>query len=322
MINYRDRSQFYYMLSTMLDAGVSIIGAFRQQFPGSMKKPAARLYQQVEAKRSLTKAVQTDPAFSAFEASMFQVGVQTGRLAEVTRAMADWFDLKHRMRQKLRSGLLYPLCVYHFAGPLLALIGYVTHRRTLPGTVTFLVVWLALPWVCWFLYCLIAPWLRRTSAFCVLLNTVPVLGTLLYRLESASFFKSLAMSLEAGWAPVLSIRLAAGTCVNAWYQKRYKEVADVLEQQECTLTEAFSRTITSREKSSSVLELLETGETAGQLPEMCHRIANQNAEAAESTMGNLAQVLPGVLYGLLVLYLAIQIISFFVSYIGQINQLL
>ena len=110
--------------------------------------------------------------------------------------------------------------------------------------------------------------------------------------------------------------------MNGWYQKRYEKVADILEQEGCTLTEAFARTKTSREEKFAVLALLETGETSGQLPEMCHRIAHQNSEAAEATMGTLAQLMPGVLYGMLVLYLAIQIISFFASYVGQINQLL
>ena len=270
----------------------------------------------------LPTAMKSLSLFSEFECAMVMVGQQTGRLPEVMRTLAVWYEQRHRMRQKLMVGLIYPMLVYHMAGPLLALISVVSQSRTLSGALVFLAVWTAIPWVLFALWQIFRSALVHSYLVSRLIQVIPLLRTLLYRLESSMFFESLGMCLEAGWPPVVAIRQAAATCSNYWYRRRYLLLAEIVDKTGCPISEALKQTGTHNEVRSSLITMLETGEQAGKLPEYCQKFAKMQLESAEGMMSAVSRLAPALLYGILVVYLAIRIISFFSSYIGGIQQLL
>ena len=169
---------------------------------------------------------------------------------------------------------------------------------------------------------LLIPLLRGRIWVGALLNLLPVAGEIIFRLEAANFYKSLSLCLNAGDGVVSAIQTAADTCANPFYRKRYLLLANHIQQQGSTLSEALLATLISREAHTSIPTLIQTGEQTGQLPEFCARIAQFSLESAETRMAVLAKILPVLLYLILVIFLAFRIISFYAGYLGQINQLL
>lgn len=322
MSNLQQRSQFYYQLATLLEAGVSMAGVFRRGYPPSFSNAVNELHQMVSRGLRLSCSMRTIPQFTAFDIALVTVGERTGRLPECCRALAQWYDRLHRIRQSLIVSLLYPLMVYLLAGPLLTVVDVATGARTLDSALIRLVVWLAMPWLLLLVGKLLLPLLRGKIWLGAILNQLPVAGEIIFQLEAANFFQSLALCLNAGDGVVSSIQTAAETCTNPFYRNRYKLLAVHIQQQGCGFSEALLATLMSREAHSSIPTLIQTGEQAGQLPESCARIAQFCLDSAETRMAVLAKILPITLYMILVIFLAFRIIGFYAGYLGQINQLL
>ncbi|MBQ6473162.1 MAG: type II secretion system F family protein, partial [Victivallales bacterium] len=146
MTTLQHRSQFYYQLATLLEAGVSMAGVFRRSYPKSFSKTANHLHHLVSRGVPLANAMGTIPQFSAFETAVVSIGERTGRLPDCCRALTQWYDRLHRIRQSLIVALLYPLMVYLLAGPLLTVVDVATGATPLGSALMRLAIWLALPW--------------------------------------------------------------------------------------------------------------------------------------------------------------------------------
>lgn len=318
----RDRSQFYYSMATMMNAGVALSSSLRQSFPGRFQGLANRMYHALDRGESLSDAIRDEDALSPFERAMMTVGEKTGKLPDIFHSLAQWYESKHRMRQKMVIAMFYPLFVYHVAGPLLCIIDVATGKSTLTGAMLFLICWTLLPWACWVLYRLTRPVLQSTEICGRIVDMLPVIGALQFKLESANFFKSLGMGLDAGMGAFSSIQLAAGSCVNQSYRKRYSLVGNKVAKEGCSFSEAFASYMTRREKASAIGALLRTGEESGQLAENCEKLAVLHMEEASGVMNVLVKLAPALFYAALGAYLVYRIISFYAAYVKQINSLL
>lgn len=318
----RDRSQFYYTLATMLNAGVAIVSALRQPFQGVFQAASNNMYFLIDHGTGITDAMSQQKVFSPFELAIISVGEQSGQLPESFKALAEWFELKHRMRQKIIIGMIYPFIIYNLAGPILGVINVATDQSTIPAAILKLFLWILLPWLVLLLFCILKPIFRK-NAFCgSLVDAMPILGKLQFKLETANFFKSLGMSLNAGMGAKQSVTLAAESCTNASYLNRYAKIAQIIDTTGCGFAEAFYNVMTKREADSAIPALLATGEQSGQMPEFCNRIAALHMEEAANQMGLLSKILPFAIYLMLIAYLVFKVLSFYSDYIGQINNLL
>ena len=323
----RDRSQFYFSLASMLEAGVPMLRAMKQSYPGRFRRVARALGERLEAGASLSDAVREATAFSGFERSVITAGELTGNLPTVFRSLGEWFALKQTLRGKVISSMLYPLLMYHFAGPVLCVadffIGKATEQEVnLAALVWRLVWWTALPWVLYIAGRMVWPMLRRSYVFGSVISALPVVGKLLFRLEGASFFKSLSLCLNAGLGAAVSVRTAADSSVNQVFRRRYQRMAKVIEDESVGFVEAYSRHQTGREAKSPIPALMTTGEESGQLDEYAERIARMLTDEASQQLETLANLLPKAMYFGLMCYIGYKIISFYASFASKLSELL
>jgi type II secretory pathway component PulF len=66
--------------------------------------------------------------------------------------------------------------------------------------------------------------------------------------------------------------------------------------------------------------LYHSGEISGQLDQTLRRLRDYYADEGSRTLHTAARVWPGVLYALVALYIAWQVISFYVGYFNQIGN--
>lgn len=322
MSELKDRSQFYDTLATLIGAGLPIIRALDQRFPGRFRQAATRLREQIQSGSTLTQAMRGLNCFSAFEGNVVAAGEYSGHLDVCFRSLSEWFALRLRLRQKVLGGLLYPLFMYHLAGPILCVVDVATGQMTMPMVVARLIWWFALPWGLYLVFRLLAPGLLRSRLFGEVLNAVPVIGSVQFNLENASFFRALALCLNAGIGTVNAITLSAESCNNEAYKRRFLRLAKRIDQHGESFIDAYQKTMTGRERDSSIPALLDTGEMSGTLDSYAERIAKFCAADGERQLETAAALFPKMLYGCLVLYIGFRIVSFYAGYVSQINELL
>ena len=327
MSAWRDRSQFYFSLATMLEAGVPLLRVMKQRYPGRFRRVAQALGSRMDAGASLSDAMRAEAAFSGFECSVTAAGELTGSLPAVFRSLGEWFALKQLLRGKIISGLIYPLAMYHLAGPLLCVVDFFTGKikdqeMSLAAVAWRLAWWTALPWVLYAVGRVVWPVLRRSQVFGSVASCLPVVGKLLFRLEGASFFKSFGLCLNAGLGAAVSVRMAAESCVNEVFRRRYQRMAAVIEAESVGFVEAFSRHQTWREADSPIPALMATGEESGHLDDYAERIARMLADEAGQQLELLANLLPKAMYFGLMGYIGYKIISFYAGYFSMLSELL
>ncbi len=304
-----------------------MLRSMKQRYPGRFRRVARALGERMEAGASLSDAVRAEAAFSGFERNVIAAGELTGNLPTVFRSLGEWFDLKQTLRGRIISSLLYPLLMYHFAGPLLCVADFFTGKAGgqemgMDAVVRRLVWWTALPWVLYIAGRIVWPMLRRSWVLGSVASVLPIVGKLLFRLEGANFFKSFSLCLNAGLGAAVSVRTAADSCVNQVFRRRYRRMAAVIEDESVGFVEAFSRHQTWRETDSPIPALMATGEESGQLDEYAERIARMLSEEASMQLEILANLLPKAMYLGLMGYIGYKIISIYSGYISAVSDLL
>jgi type II secretory pathway component PulF len=322
MSSLKHRIQFYHTLATMEEAGVPRIRALGQAFPGTFRPVAARLAVALTDGFTLSAAMRTETRhFSPFECNLIAVGEQTGRLDLVLQSLADWFQLVKTLRDRMISGLIYPVLVYHVAGVLIPLISMFTDNISLPAAATQAFVWMAAPWLLYFMAAVIGPLLFSGGLLDAVLLQVPLAGALSYKLNSTRFFFALSLCLRAGITITDAIPLAAGGCTNAYLAKRFHRIVDTMKSAGCTFTEAFENCLISRDRGSMILELMRTGEQSGHIDEAAERIAKTCREEAETLLARVAVVLPTLVYLAIATYVGYKIISFYSKLLAPLRDL-
>ena len=320
---WRDRSQFYFTLATVVDAGASPVSALRHEFLGKFRKAAVDLYPMVSDGSSLSSAMSTLPLFSKFECVFVAIGERSGKLSMVLHTLGEWFDVRHSMRQHIISGLLYPVFLFYFAGIVFTVINYFTKGKELCSCLVWLGIWSSMPIIAYIVLKILMRQMRSSSGFGKILNHVPILGDVFFKQESMTFFKALGMCLSSGMGMAYSLRNAGSVCGSAYYRKRYGLLSDIVERAGCPLSTAFKRMgLNSRERQSIIMTCLETGEQSGTLDQSCERIAEMYKEDSKRQLNRISRTLPMVFYLIIVIYIGIRVISFFAGYVNAINELM
>lgn len=228
------RAAFYRELGALTKSGVPVVAALDLLLDASSDPRSNRVLASLRdliregaaPAEALPVAV---PDASAFEIAMVQAGQRTGRLGEVFDQMADYLDEEQRLREGIRSALIYPLLVVGLA----LVIGVVMILAVLPRLgalfadtgmelplLTRTLIWLggdgrmiallvmALP--------PIGAWLVRRQfqkpAFRAvmerLLSRLPVVGAGIRLTATIRFSRTLAMLLKGGTPLVDSLPLA------------------------------------------------------------------------------------------------------------------
>ena len=323
----KSKSQFYRSLSTLIEAGVHIVRALRQQHPRPFRRATATMAGDIEnGEGDLGVLMGRYPTlFTALECRLMTVGQRTGRLDSACTALADWFELLNRLRGEVISDLIYPLLLYHMGCILIAFISVVMGDGTAADAIRQLAFLLVTPWL------LLALFLNRkrlpffgrgrASPLDFFSLRLPLVGPVCRRLNYARFFNAFGLALDAGLGIVDATRLAAGTCTSPTLRTRFERTAESVEVEGCGFVEAFRQHAFPSAQNALIETLLETGETAGNMPEMANRMGRIYLEEAEQALRRLANIVPKLIYFGMAFYVAWKIVRFWSQLFEKTTQL-
>lgn len=322
MASLRDKSQLYYSLAVLLDAGLPMDSALARCSAGKFRNTMQQLQAYAGSGMTLHEAMLHSGKFSRMESSLVAVGEHTGALPAMLRNLSEWFKDRHDFRSKFFSALAYPLFLYHFTGLAISIVNFFSPGGNLKTSLILFCIWSVAPWLCLILMKLLLSCIAGMKFPAAIIDRIPFAGSLLFNLETAFFFRVLGTSLGAGGGAAQSITIAADCCQTAFYSEHYKKAANAISAYSCSMADAFSISMTSREFSSPLPGMLAAAEVSGTLPEACEKIGKMQMENASAQLKRIAAAAPMAFYLGICIYAAYKIISFYSGYMSQINSLL
>lgn len=322
-------AEFYRQLGALLGAGVGLMPALEILCASppsrAFRRPIAALLKSLQDGASLADAGRALPRswIPGFDHALIEAGESSGRLDACFRFLAEYYDERTRLARQVLSDLAYPAFVLHVA-ILIFPTGLLT-RMVWQGDVTgFIVAKLAvfLP-----LYAGVVLLLYFGQAghgeswrfaLELLVRRVPVVGQARANLALARLSVALESLVNAGVSIIPAWELAAAASGSAALQRTVLAWrSDVQNGQ--TPAEAIRA---SRAFPELFSNLYSTGEISGRLDDTLRRLYRHYQEEAHRQFRIVAEWMPRLIYLVVVLFVAYQIISFWENYFSQIGNAL
>ncbi len=304
-------------LATLVKAGMPLLRALRtvsdQLDPGPLRDVFSSVATDVEGGVKLSEALAHHPKwFPTFYVNMVRAGEVGGLLDEILKRLAELLEKQARLRERVKSALMYPAFVMVAAvGILTVLMAFVV--PTFLGMFTELGSALPLPtrilvnistavrtwWWATLLGCLgmgfllrlffRSPGGRRLADQVSL--TAPVIGSLVERLLISRFARTLGTLISSG-VPILSaLETVRATVTNRILDEALQDV-----EQSLKAGESLARPMElSGVFPPLVTRMVALGEETGQLDRMLMQVADSYDEEVEVQLAGLTQLLEPVL---------------------------
>jgi type II secretory pathway component PulF len=339
---------FCRQFTSYLDAGINLYTALeslRRQYVRTALGPViGRLQLAIRRGESLTDAMSAEPGvFDHYFLSMMRVGEVQGSVPETLRLLAGEYESRQRMVRQAKSALIYPAFVIFVSvtvsalltilvlPPLVAIMRDVIRekRLELPGPTQLLMRisdfivaggWWGIPLVLFGTVALLVGAYRFERGKALLdrvLLRLPIVGKLVWKIDTTRFCRTLSTLLDAGVDIGSSLELTSDTLLLAPMRQAILDARDSIVQ-----GESLSASIEMTNRfPPEIPALIKSGEETGRLPEMMTMVADQYEEQVEfiiKNLGNLLQPIITVVVGGVVFFIAV---AFFMGYAAVIANL-
>ncbi|PIQ84020.1 MAG: hypothetical protein COV75_04450 [Candidatus Omnitrophica bacterium CG11_big_fil_rev_8_21_14_0_20_63_9] len=304
-------------LATLVKAGMPLLRALRtvheQLDPGPLREVFGQVARDVEAGVKLSEALSHHPRwFPVFYVNMVRAGELGGLLDEILKRLAELLEKQARLRERVKSALMYPAFVMIAAvGILIVLMAFVV--PTFMGMFSELEA--ALPWptqilvvACtvvrrWWVIVLLAlaalvvgaRTLAQTRGGRRLIDRAmlraPVIGSLTERLLIARFARTFGTLISSG-VPILSaLETVRATVTNSVIDDALRDVEHSLK-----IGESLTRPMElCGVFPPLVTRMVALGEETGQLDRMMVQVADSYEEEVDVQLAGLSQLLEPLL---------------------------
>ncbi len=316
----RTRALFYQQFASLLGAGLPLLRSIEaledQAGIGTIGRKLASMRRHIEDGGDLAGAFEQCPhLFGPVEIAMVRAGERAGRLEEVFARLADSYSRRGRLTTLFVGGVLYPVILLHL-GLLIA-----PFIRTLQNPeqsyLGLLLPRLGLLYGAGFLLFFVPRLARATGVGTGLLEAVrdliPVYGGLTRKLSLARFARTLGGLYDAGAGLAEALPVAGAAGGSERLRRRSETMARAVSEGRpllAALNEAggFPKPFEN---------MVETGESSGQLGPMLGKAADYYADEAQTALTRLVAVLPIVIYLGVAAYIGYEIVRAYADLLGR-----
>ena len=312
-LSYALRADLFTHLAAMEKAGLPTDKSFsslKLAAPGSTRVETARKL--LSRGKDIATAGQQSGLFNELEVHVVRAATSAGSPARTYKRLAETYTLKARQGKTIKSRMTLPIVIFAlslFLQPLPALItGSMTPVAYLWSCLRPILVLLGF----YTLFKVFIVWLH-SSAPTTIRNTVenrsttiPLFGAMHVRRNARDFFESLALMLEAGIPMFDALPKACMTISNQQIRSEFAGILPKMKQG-ATLAEALVGVKYLGDRHA--IDMVHTGESSGTLPEMLWRHANMETEAVRHFQQQVADWIPRIVYGAVMLWMAYSILT-------------
>ena len=334
---------FFRQFSVMIDAGLPLVQCLEilgtNQENQALRKCLAGVRSSVEGGATLANAMRGYPKiFDDLTNNMVEAGETGGILDTILQRLAIYVEKNLRLRQAVKSALIYPVSVITIAvlvvGALLKFVVpifanmFVGLGVPLPAPTKFVVdlsAFIAGFWWAIFLgiaaIIVITVQVRKMPEGRLftdrILLKVPVFGPLLLKIAVARFTRTLGTLITSGVPILESLDVTARTSGNAVIQKALLNVRKSIEQ---------GRTIVDPLRESNIFpnmvtQMIGVGEATGAMDSMLQKIADFYEDEVDVATKNLLTLLEPILIGFLGVTVGGIVISLYMPLFSMISKL-
>lgn len=320
-ITTRDLSIFCRQFSTMLEAGLPVLtclGILSEQTDNPrLKDNLQKVYKSVQEGTALAKSMQAQTdVFPEIMISMVEAGELGGLLDVVMQRLSVHFEKEHRLNEKVKAAMTYPLAVMFLAGIVVIFVltfilptfvgMFESMKVELPFLTRALLAvsgFLTTHWIILLVLAVVGavglkvlfgypgPRLARDK----FILHMPIFGPLVRKVAVARFTRTLA-SLLRGGVPLLSaLEVVKKTTGNAMIAQTLSESQSSIKEGE----DLSTRLGASKIFPPMVVQMVAVGEQSGSLDKMLDKVADFYEEDAEDIVNRLSSLLEPFLIGFL-----------------------
>lgn len=323
--NTRDLALFTRQLSTLFEAGIPLVRGLRGLAADETNKMLSRTVKdvgtKVETGSNLSDAMAYHPrTFNKLYVSMVRAGEGSGTLEDILEHLAVYLEKMDALKTKIRSAMSYPIFVLFvaFTITLFLLLKIVPTFETIYADLnaelplpTRMVLWvsnliqdniLITTGIVLLIMALVLLW-RRTPAgryqWDGMMLGLPVFGPIIRKAVVSRFTRTFGILLKSGLPVLETLELVKGATGNAVIEKAIMDAREEIARGR-EITAAFRGT---KKIPEMVLQLMATGEEAGQLDSMLMKASDfydRQVEAAVQGLSALIEPLLIVIVGVIV----------------------
>ena len=318
------RAEMYQGLSAMLEAGVPILRSLRtlgERRRGSLGRALRALAAGVEAGNRPAETMKRHPkVFGPLDVLVVDVADTAGTLPEALKMLAEWYELRDRIRRTVLSGLALPLVILHIAALVVPLPRMIMGETTLFQYGLSALSLVSLFYIPAAVIVAVAKLTPKSGVARRVLDRVtlciPVLGGAVRELALARFFGAFHMLYRTGGVPMTecverSAEVAENAVVRSWVIGGARTA-----REGHNVSEGFSRRL-----PVTYAEAWTVGEESGKLDETLARLSNRAADNAQHSFTQFGIWLPRVIYFLVMILLVYHIFKMFSARVQMINEL-
>ena len=321
----RDKQVFYDELARLLRSGSPFLRAvelLRADASGKLGRFLDRLAKAAAAGDSVLDALAKQrPAVTEMELSIIGAAERSGRLDRACTGLGTYFRALEQARSTVIRRSLYPLVMAHLGIFILAapklFLGASPALYLAQTAGVLVVVYAIVALMAWGIGGMLR-FARGNVGADRLLRAIPAFGKLRASFATARFCATLDAQLEAGVNVMESLARAAHASNSAWVIEHVRTAMPTL-QTGASLGDALGKTgAFPREMQRSVRLAEQTGELDAEL----QRLAQHYEHRALQRVEMLSEWLPKIIYGLVVLYLAYQMVTVYSGVLAGYDKIL
>ena len=323
------RGEFYYQLSSMIRAGLPIIGALQtvEKSPpsASYRKPVARMLTELKGGNTFTGALEiVGDWLPIFDKALLEAGEKSGRLDDCFRLLSSYYEERAKLAREVIGQMIYPFCIVHFAllvFPVSLLVAAVLQDQWTALLVNKLIAF-GILYGCGLALVLggggsRAQWWRATME--LLMGLIPVLGSARRNLALARLTAALEALFSAGVGIVDSWELAARASGSPALAREVLKWLPQIEVEQKTPGEILAD---ENVFPTMFTSLYRTGEVSGQLDDTLKRLHEYSRVEGHRQMQLFTRGLTIAIILLIMIAIGAQVVMFWVGYFNNINNVM
>ncbi|MFC1462351.1 type II secretion system F family protein [Verrucomicrobiota bacterium] len=336
---------FTRQLATLVDAGLPLLRGLRillkQEKRQTMREAISGMGEAVEGGSTFSEALAQYPkAFDGLFVNMVKAGEAGGVLEVVLTRLAEFMEKRERVKNKVKSAMIYPIVVLFFAVLILAflLIKIIPKfaeifedllgGKSLPALTQFVINvsdvvahrWYYVLSVIVVMVILVRLW-RKTDTGRYYLDLIklkiPLFGVLFTKTAVARFARTLGTLMSSGVPVLQALNIVRDTSGNEVVAKAIQQVHESVKEGD-TMAMPLEA---SRVFPVMVVSMVDVGEETGALPEMLMKVADNYEEEVDTAVEGLTSVIEPVMIIFLAIIIGTIVIAMFVPLISIIGQM-
>ena len=312
-----EKASFYHQLGNLLAGSVGLrlaLEALKQHLPSARLKDIAKdCLVSVQNGQPLYKAfAQRKDWFEAFEIALFEAGEKAGQLSETSRQLSEFWALRAKAQRQFFKELAYPIFLIHFA--------FLTSAFTRLGQGGMLEFFNHLIGNLSGFYIIVIGMIFLVHFYCAFFQKILAQLSWTRSLSLASSLHRFIFSLRLQLQAAIPLLEAVSIAFQASDHPSLKNLAEpVIEElnKGMSLTEALEPVFSF---SPYLKSFFATGEVSGKILDSLQFVENNLAQQWQEALKSFVGWLVRLIYLLIMLYIGIQIFSFYKNYYGNLFQ--